>query len=66
MKLYKRNSSQLVYLHSLLKTSLFRACVKEAVVFMFLILWLNLVHIFGPRKNKVVALYLFCVGVYPI
>lgn len=46
------NSNQIVYLHSLLKTSLFRAWIKEALVFTFLVLRFILVHIYGPRKSK--------------
>ena len=46
------NSNQLVYLYSLPKTSHFRPWVKEVGVFAFLVLWLVLFHIFGPRKDK--------------
>ena len=52
-KEFVSNSNQFVYLYSLLKTSLFRACVKEAVVFTFLILSLILVNILDPRKYKI-------------
>ena len=47
-----RIQNEIVYLHSLFKISLFRAYAKETVVFTFLVLWLILVNIFGPRKDK--------------
>ena len=34
------------------KISFFIVCMKEVLVFTFLALWLTLVHIFGPRKDK--------------
>ena len=43
--------------------SIFKAYSKKAAVYTFLVLWHILVRIFGPRKYKVVALYLLYVGV---
>ena len=42
----------IAYLHNIFDISLFRAFVKETVVFTFLVLRLILVQIFGPRKDK--------------
>ena len=48
----------------LLKTSLFSACVKEAVVFTFLVLVLILVHIFGSKRDIACCpVLVFCRGV---
>ena len=55
MKLLKNfvsNKNWRVYLRSFLKFSLSRACVKEAIAFTLLVLWLILVHMFGFRKDK--------------
>lgn len=55
MKLLKNfvsNKNWRVYLLSFLKFFLFKACVKEAIPFTLLVLWLILVHIFGSRRDK--------------
>ena len=52
-------SSYIICLHSLLKIYLFRVCVKKAVVFTYLVLWLILVYISVPEKTKHVALFFF-------
>ena len=52
LKGFVSNSNYLVYLYRVLRISLFRACVKEAILFIFLVR-LTLFHIFGPRKDKV-------------
>ena len=41
-------------------------CVKEAVVFVFLVQWLILVYISVQGKIKLVVLCLFFVRVYPV
>ena len=47
------------------KMSLFRAYVKGAVVFTFLVLWLVLICIFGPRKDKACCpVFIFRRGIY--
>ena len=38
--------------------------MKEAIVFTLLVLWLILVHIFGPRKDKAYyPVFAFCRGI---
>ena len=63
-KIFQNNlfsGKQLVYLHSFLKMSLFRACVKETLILTFLVLWIILVYIFIPKKKyKACCLVFFC------
>ena len=47
------------------KISLFRTCLKEAVIFTFFVPWLILVHIFGPRKDKTCWIKATIVFVFP-
>ena len=61
------NSSYITYLHSLLKVSLLRICVKKAVVFIVIALWIVLFHILCPGNDKSLLPYvLFFIEVYPV
>ena len=53
-------SSYIICLHSLLKIYLFRVCVKKAVVFTYLVLWLILVYISVPEKKNMLPCFFFC------